>query len=229
MSLPATWLGKVLLQNLKKPDAKKASFFIFETQEQSAEALKYWCLEWISAYWNLPPQKPEQLLNQPDLLSFSLAEERKNFVLEDFYELPSFLSLNPLQQNHKFVVVEKSEAISESTLPKWLKMLEEPPLYVTFIWLKTKPTKLAPTIQSRALYWEIHFENAPPFETSFGPDESWIKLQEWAKLTHSTAEEVGKILDLLKAQSFQKQFGASETLHHQQRALLEDIIKTHPL
>jgi len=73
----------------------------------------------------------------------------------------------PNEAEHKVYVIEEADALNQSAQNAFLKILEEPPSFVTFLLLTENPLRLLPTVRSRC----VHLSLVPDADASV-PEES---------------------------------------------------------
>lgn len=92
-----------------------------------------------------------QMAENLDVLFLTPSE--RGYLVDDgaLESVFKFVSTRPLKLKKKWVVWTKSEEINNTLLNKLLKILEEPPSFVQFLFLTDSKKELLQTIQSRAI------------------------------------------------------------------------------
>lgn len=140
--------------------------------------------------------------------------EKNSIKIEVIRDLISRLMLKPVQAERMVIIIEEADAMTTGAANALLKTLEEPPPYVLFLLLTSRPEELPATIRSRCqrvrfqiptdslrqnlaeLYASLEAEIAP----LFGPVRTPFATA--SKLAEGITAETGKVyplLELLKA------------------------------
>ncbi len=138
----------------------------------------------------------------PDELEFSiknafvLAPEKANISIEQVRDMLGFLSVK--QTSERYVIIRPAEALGLEAANALLKNLEEPKDKVHFILITNSPSKLLPTILSRAAVYFLRTK--PSSDKDIKADEAEKKLAKkliTAKPADlpALADEVAKIKD----------------------------------
>lgn len=138
----------------------------------------------------------------PDELEFSiknafvLAPEKANISIEQVRDMLGFLSVK--QTSERYVIIRPAEALGLEAANALLKNLEEPKDKVHFILITNSPSKLLPTILSRAAVYFLRTK--PSSDKDIKADEADKKLAKkliTAKPADlpALADEVAKIKD----------------------------------
>src|SRR5690606_5345323 len=73
----------------------------------------------------------------------------RNLVIDDSRNISQFLQTNPLEREHKFVVILQADALNLYAQQALLKTIEEPPHYAKIIVHTSNSFRLLSTIRSR--------------------------------------------------------------------------------
>jgi DNA polymerase III delta subunit-like protein len=148
----------------------------------------------------------------PDLIR--IAPEKNSIKIESIRELIGRVSLKPIQSERMVVVVEEADAMTTGAANALLKTLEEPPPYVLFLLLTSRPEELPATIRSRcqrvrfqiaaetlrqnleALYASWTEELAPLWNPTRAP---FASASRFAETLADQKERLPTLWDLLKA------------------------------
>ena len=85
--------------------------------------------------------------NVPDLIR--IQPVKNSIKIEIVRELIGRLSLKPFENGRIVILIEEADAMTEGAANALLKTLEEPPDYVLFILMTTRPEGLPSTVRSR--------------------------------------------------------------------------------
>lgn len=85
----------------------------------------------------------------PDLNLIQAAEGKRAISIEQIRECGRYLSLRPVQADHRIVILREADHMAEPAANALLKTLEEPPPYGVLILTTDRPGVLLPTIRSR--------------------------------------------------------------------------------
>ncbi|KAF0134650.1 MAG: DNA polymerase III delta' subunit [Candidatus Saganbacteria bacterium] len=83
----------------------------------------------------------------PDLII--IEKDGASIKIEQIRKLKEFMHYGPSEGTYKIVVVNNADAITSDAANSFLKMLEEPPSYSTYLLVSQKEEGLLPTIISR--------------------------------------------------------------------------------
>ncbi len=138
---------KKLIHNLYDEDRLPA-FLIIENDIDSEEAEKK-LLNLII------PTNEKDITTHLDCLF--ITPDEGTYRLEDgnLLALSKFVITKPVHLTRKWVIITRSELLSATISNKLLKILEEPPHYLHFIFLLQKGHHLLPTIRSRAVIFRL--------------------------------------------------------------------------
>lgn len=143
-----------------------------------------------------------------------IAPEKNTIKIETIRDLLSRVMLKPVQAERMVIIIEEADAMTTGAANALLKTLEEPPAYVLFLLLTSRPEELPATIRSRCqrvrlqipneslrknlseLYGSLEAELAPLFGPSRTPFATASKL---AEAVTAESEKVYPCLELLKA------------------------------
>lgn len=78
-----------------------------------------------------------------------IAPEKNSIKIESIRELIGRIALKPVQAERMVVIVEEADSMTTGAANALLKTLEEPPPYVLFLLLTSRPEELPATIRSR--------------------------------------------------------------------------------
>jgi len=110
--------------------------------------------------------KEELAKGNADFIFIEKEIDQKEYKVKDQAVLDFIKAHNypALFYKYKLVFVQTAEAISDTILNKWLKVLEEPEQSVVTFFLVGNEEKLLDTIESRAITLRLKSQN-PPLET----------------------------------------------------------------
>jgi len=92
----------------------------------------------------------------PDILLIK-REDKKDIPVAAIRQIVQDAPTLPNEAEHKVYIVEEADFLNQSAQNAFLKVLEEPPSFVTFLLLAKNPLSLLPTIRSRC----VHLSLAP--------------------------------------------------------------------
>lgn len=108
-----------------------------------------------------------------------LVVNKSPILINDIRELIHFLSLKPLGNNIKIVLVNNIENITSEAANAFLKILEEPPVFARLILTTTDDSKILPTILSRCQKYRLK-----PI-SNFEVPENYLDPKNITKLSYS--------------------------------------------
>jgi len=97
----------------------------------------------------------------PDILSIR-REAGKDIPVSMIRQVVFDAATLPNEAAHKVYIVEEADALNQSAQNAFLKILEEPPSFVTFLLLAENPLYLLPTVRSRC----VHLSLTPDADSS---------------------------------------------------------------
>lgn len=101
----------------------------------------------------------------PDILI--LSPKKEYFNLDELDILQNFLSSKSLSLNKKLIIFPSAHALGQDEVAnKLLKTLESPPIPATFLLVLSGSKKLLPTIEGRAIKFNVHLEHSTPAQIS---------------------------------------------------------------
>ena len=162
-----------------------------QSQELGGVVVKSACGKCQSCTLFLNNTHPDYYILAPDL-----EESKKNISVDIVRGMVEFLALSPHVSKRKIVVLPNTDWLNISSANALLKILEEPPAYVTFILQTTNISNVLPTIKSRCYkytlqqpdfavavkyleqsgvdnpeFWLGYYDNAPLFELEINQDQ----------------------------------------------------------
>ena len=138
----------------------------------------------------------------PDKIDFSiknafiLTPEKANISIEQVRDMLGFLSVK--QTSDRFIIIRPAEALGDEAANALLKNLEEPKDKVHFILITESPSKLLPTILSRASVYFLKTKPTPDSEIDASEmDKKIAKKLITAKPADlpAIADEINKLKD----------------------------------
>ena len=87
----------------------------------------------------------------PDVLRIG-REDKKEIPVAAIRQIVEEAPILPNEAEHKVYLVEEADALNLSAQNAFLKVLEEPPGFVTFLLLAENPLALLPTVRSRCVH-----------------------------------------------------------------------------
>jgi hypothetical protein len=102
-----------------------------------------------------------QFINCEDLLIVHPAPNSKNYSVEDLTPIFKFINYKARIYPRRLVVIPELSKLTDIVINKLLKILEEPPVPLTFFILNASNAKTLPTLESRAIKmkWGNFVEN----------------------------------------------------------------------
>jgi len=89
--------------------------------------------------------------SHPDIMAINPIEGKREIPVATVREIVSDAPTLPNEADHKVYIVTMADALNVSAQNAFLKVLEEPPSFVTFLLLAENPLTLLPTIRSRCV------------------------------------------------------------------------------
>lgn len=90
----------------------------------------------------------------PDILRIH-REPGKDIPVAAIRQIVQDAATLPNEAEHKVYIIEEAEALGQSAQNAFLKILEEPPGFVSFLLLAENPLHLLPTVRSRCLHLSL--------------------------------------------------------------------------
>lgn len=112
-----------------------------------------WLENLLSSYL-IKANQQQSFSNHQDILFISDPEDSKKYLVDTIEEVIKFLNYSPIGLSRK-VVVLKANYLSELTVNKLLKTLEEPDVNTSFFILNPLKTDLLSTLNSRSIKLRI--------------------------------------------------------------------------
>lgn len=179
-----------LLLQKKYLDNKLPSFVV--VKDHWTEELEKNFIQEILQHENNDANRFEMAQNLDVLF---LTPSEKGYTVDDgaLESVFKFVSTRPLKLKKKWVVWTKSHEMNNTLLNKLLKILEEPPEFVQFLFLTDHKKELLQTIQSRAItlvspnertsyedssFYPLNYQEAYSRVKDFNADEEMAYLQE---------------------------------------------------
>ena len=88
--------------------------------------------------------------NHPDIITVAPEDDKKSIVISQIRELRQEAFVRPHKTLKKVFIIDKADTMNSASQNALLKVLEEPPSYVTFIICVTNKEKLLQTVLSRS-------------------------------------------------------------------------------
>ena len=101
-------------------------------------------------------------------------EDKKEIPVAAIRQIVHDAPTLPNEAEHKVYIVEEADALNQSAQNAFLKILEEPPRFVTFLLLAENPLSLLPTVCSRC----VHLSLVPEVHTSSEDDDEIADMAE---------------------------------------------------
>lgn len=141
----------------------------------------------------------------PDLLIYP---KDKNFVVEDSNNIYETVQVKPMLANKKVYVINDIDNSTEQAQNKLLKIIEEPPQNVIFLFSASNEEKVLSTILSRVFKLRVDKMQAEDLKNILGIVDSQI-----ANVAISFGDGyLGKTLDLINNQKFVENYKNMENL-----------------
>ena len=104
-----------------------------------------------------PPCEKAIKTIHPDILMTSPGEAgtKQEILVSQIREITGSLPILPNEADHKVYVVEGADTMNPSAQNAFLKALEEPPSFVTFLLIAKNPAALLPTVRSRCAHLSL--------------------------------------------------------------------------
>ena len=100
----------------------------------------------------------------PDILRRAPAEGKREIPVATVREMVADAPTLPNEARSKVYIVEEADTLNPSAQNAFLKLLEEPPSFMTFLLLAENPLALLPTVRSRC----VHLGLAPETDVESG-------------------------------------------------------------
>jgi len=109
----------------------------------------------------------------PDILRIN-REAGKEIPVGAIRQIVHDAATLPNEAEHKVYLIEEADALNQSAQNAFLKILEEPPSFVTFLLLAENPLRLLPTVRSRC----VHLSLVPEASASEAEEGEVIELRD---------------------------------------------------
>lgn len=155
--------------------------------------------------------------NHPDIEYFSPEDKKKSLSVEQVRKIRSNAYVKPHRHGRKLFVIDKADMLSDASQNALLKIIEEPPQNIMFIFICETAAKMLETVLSRCVVFSLFPpENNEAYDyiraNSKKNDE---EIREALRLTHNN---IGKALTILGKRKNEKSYLAERFLS----SLLED-------
>lgn len=108
---------------------------------------------------------------------FTMSMDKSMGILKDqVLMLQEKAGFKPLKNKHRVYIISQADRLNDAAANKLLKLLEEPPGYVLFILVSSRPEKLLPTVVSRCQPLKFAKINSEEIQTFLR--EAHFSLQE---------------------------------------------------
>lgn len=107
----------------------------------------------------------------------------RGYKSEDLSELTQFCTHAPLQLPQKIMIIEQAHLLGELLCNKLLKVLEEPPVPLCFLFAHPAGHELIPTVQSRAVTFRLLPEFDPDYSCEYQQN-----IQDFLHSRHGVAD-----------------------------------------
>lgn len=146
--------------------------------------------------------------NHPDIVHLTKAADKASIGVDEVREqILNEVYLKPYLAKRRVFIIGEGDALSVEAQNALLKILEEPPAYVTFLICVTKQDKLLDTVLSRSCvvtFFPLGYEEVAAFlETRFGENE---KNKLYARLSQGS---IGTAISLLSDANTEQLFEES--------------------
>ena len=141
--------------------------------------------------------------NHPDIVYLTKAADKATIGVDDVREqILNEVYLKPYLASRRIFIIGDGDALSPEAQNALLKILEEPPAYVTFVICVTKQDKLLNTVLSRSFvvtFFPLSFEEVAAYlEKTYGANE---KTRLYARLSQGS---IGTAVSLLLDESVEQ-------------------------
>jgi formate dehydrogenase maturation protein FdhE len=135
-------------------------FYILEPSQithDTNEVLLSFMTQFLSSFFkNSISQESSSLENNPDIFFWGLSQRKDNsYTIEELSQMNDFLQFRSLLGLKKFIIIPEAHKLTPLISNKLLKVLEEPPVDMTFFLLNPRKQKLLETIHSRGIHLRI--------------------------------------------------------------------------
>lgn len=104
------------------------------------------------------------LNTHPDYISIDKSQNKPFIQIETIRELNRLIRLTRIKGQHKVIVLRDAQTLNKASSNSLLKVLEEPPDYVTIILIADSPFSLPDTIFSRCQVYKFYNQTKPEIE-----------------------------------------------------------------
>lgn len=118
--------------------------------------------------------------NGPGSLDVIEMDAATHGLVDDARELRDKALFAPVQSRYKIYIIDEAHQLGPAAANALLKIVEEPPPYVIFIFATTEPEKVIPTIRSRTHHYQFKL---------VGPEALTRHLEQVSKLEKISLEE----------------------------------------
>lgn len=152
--------------------------------------------------------------NHPDFRIFEPDEDSRVLKVERVREMIAAANLKPFQASSKLFVMDRAEALNETSQNALLKTLEEPPGHTTLVLISHAGEKLLPTIRSRSQ--TVHFYPVSSVEEASDKLER-VKSAVWERVSRGRASKIPDLASFTREE-------VSQALEHSIRELREALL-----
>lgn len=99
------------------------------------------------------------IANGPGSLDVIEMDAATHGLVDDARELRDKALFAPVQNRYKIYIIDEAHQLGPAAANALLKIVEEPPPYVIFIFATTEPEKVIPTIRSRTHHYQFRLVN----------------------------------------------------------------------
>lgn len=152
--------------------------------------------------------------NHPDFRIFEPEEDSKVLKVERIREMIAAANLKPFQASSKLFVMDRAEALGETSQNALLKTLEEPPGHTTLILISYAGEKILSTIRSRSQ--TVYFQ---PISAAEGTSDKLerVKSAVWDRVSRGRASKTPDLSSFTREE-------VSQALEHSIRELREALL-----
>ncbi|MCB1051713.1 MAG: DNA polymerase III subunit delta' [Acidobacteria bacterium] len=134
----------------------------------------------------------------PDYLE--VAPEGREIKVDQIRSIVEGIHFRPYEAKHRVLVIDSADRMGDSAANAFLKTLEEPPSYVTFILVTAHWDQLLPTIRSRSQRIQFqplsHLDKVNILRSAFQLDDEWAERLAGISFTNlETSEEAWKAFE----------------------------------
>ncbi|MBL8028800.1 MAG: DNA polymerase III subunit delta' [Fibrobacteres bacterium] len=107
---------------------------------------------WETLYMNFQAEAAKSIVSDPfhpSTIDTNFADKNREISIEQIRQITEMVQMPPSESKYMVIIVPDADLMDAAPANAFLKTLEEPPKYVRFLLITSRPNALLPTIRSR--------------------------------------------------------------------------------